>query len=406
MGARVMFSKRSLTPVAAAGPTSLFEALDLRALGAEALKNPAVSAGGAGMFFLMAAAAAVLVAGDPSAGAPSVRIRLSQPGAPPPPPGWREALAPDTPGDAPVSQDSLQLLANTQTGADGAPIGGQAVITLPGAAFPGADGAAAGHPAEALAPAPAVGLTGPGPGGGLLPMIAADGRTPAQVYARPFRSNGRPKIALVIGGLGLNAKSTREAIEQLPAEVTLSFVPYAEGLQGWIDLARANGHEVLLEAPMEPNDYPDNDPGPFTLMTAAKPPEMLQKLDWLLSRATGYFGVTNYLGSKFVGSEAAMASFDAGLKRRGLAFVDDGSASARGGGLPRVSADRVIDDQLAGDVIDKQLQSLEASATRNGQSLGAGFAYPVTLAEVGRWSQSLTQRGYQLAPASALLIHR
>ena len=399
-----MFSKRSLNPVPAAGPTNPFEALDLRALGAEALKNPATSAGGAGLFFVLAAAAMVLVAGDPSAGAPSVHIKLSQPGAPPPPPGWREALAPDTPGDAPVSQDSLQLLANAPAATDGAPTGGQAVITLPGAAGP--DGAPADHTAQALAPAPLIGLTAPGPGGSLLPIIAADGRTPAQAYARPFHSNGQPRIALVIGGLGLNAKSTREAIEQLPAEITLSFVPYAEGLQGWIDLARANGHEVLLEAPMEPNDYPDNDPGPYTLMTAGKPPETLQKLDWLLSRATGYFGVTNYLGSKFVTSDAAMATFDSGLKRRGLAFVDDGSAAARGGGLPRVSADRVIDDQLAGDVIERQLQALETSATRNGQALGAGFAYPVTLAEVNRWAQSLTQRGYQLAPTSALLIHR
>ncbi len=403
-----MFSKRSLNPVPAAGPTSPFEALDLRALGAEALKNPAVSAGGAALFFLLAAATMVLAAGDPNAGAPSVHIKLSQPGAPPPPPGWREALAPDTPGDAPVSQDTLQLLANAQPGADAAPNDGQAVITLPGASpsAVGADGATPDRSAQALPPAPLIGLTAPGPGGSLLPAIAADGRTPSQAYARPFRSNGEPKIALVIGGLGLNAKSTREAIEQLPPEITLSFVPYAEGLQGWIDLARANGHEVLLEAPMEPNDYPDNDPGPYTLLTAGRPQETLQKLDWLLSRATGYFGVTNYLGSKFVTSDSAMATFDAGLKRRGLAFIDDGSASGRAGGLPRVSADRVIDDQLAGDVIDKQLQALETSATRNGQALGAGFAYPVTLAQVGRWAQSLTQRGYQLAPTSALLIHR
>jgi hypothetical protein len=397
-----MFSKRPLNPAPAAGPASPFEALDLRALGAEALKRPMTSAGGAGAFFILVAMGLVLFAGDPSAGAPSVHIKLSQPGAPPPPPGWREALSPDTPGDATVSQDNLQLLAsNAPATPDGAPPG-EAVITLPGA-----DGApSADHSAQALPPAPMIGLTAPGPGGTLLPAIAQDGRTPFQAYARPFHSNGQPKIALVIGGLGLNAKATREAIEQLPPEVTLSFVPYAEGLQGWIDLARANGHEVLLEAPMEPNDYPNNDPGPYTLLTAGKAPDTLQKLDWLLSRATGYFGVTNYLGSKFVTSDTAMSIFDAGLKRRGLAFVDDGSASARGGGLPRASADRVIDDQLAGDVIEKQLQALEASATRNGQSLGAGFAYPVTLAEVNHWTQSLNQRGYQLAPASALLIRR
>jgi polysaccharide deacetylase 2 family uncharacterized protein YibQ len=389
-----MFSKRAVNPFPVAGSASALASVDLRALGSEALSKPAVSAGGAGLFFLLAAVAALLVAGDPSAGAPSVRIRLSQPGAPPPPPGWREALTPDAAGRVPISRERLQLLA------DGEPAASRDAPAL------GIDGAPTERAALALPRAPMAGLTAPGPGGGLLPIIAADGRGPLQAYARPFHSNGRPKIALVIGGLGLNAKSTRDAIEQLPADVTLSFAPYAEGLQSWIDLARANGHEALLEVPMEPKDYPDSDPGPYTLMATGKPPETLQRLDWLLSRATGYFGVSNYLGAKFIASDAAMTTFSAGLRRRGLAFVDDGSAAKRGGGLPRVSADRVIDDQLAGETIDNQLQALEASATRDGQALGAGLAHPVTLTEVVRWTQSLSQRGYQLAPASALLIRR
>ena len=30
--------------------------------------------------------------------------------------------------------------------------------------------------------------------------------------------------------------------------------------------ARSEGHELFLQAPMEPFDYPDNDPGPQTLL--------------------------------------------------------------------------------------------------------------------------------------------
>src|SRR4029077_15730556 len=131
-------------------------------------------------------------------------------------------------------------------------------------------------------------------------------------YARPVTLTGKPRVALIIGGLGLNAKATREAIASLPPEVTLSFVPYADGLQGWIDMARAAGHEVLLEAPMEPKDYPDNDPGPYTLMADGQQADTTRRLEWLLSRATGYFGVTNYLGSRFVQSPAAMSIFSDG----------------------------------------------------------------------------------------------
>jgi hypothetical protein len=392
-----MFSKKPQTP-AYAGMTASASPDGASGVMAAVMRNPALSVGGAALLFVLAGAGVLLAAGDPHAGDPIVRMPVTQPGTPPPP-GWKEALAPDTMGAAPVSITDLQL-----SSADTAPIQGQAVISFPGAPAPPAP---VDHTGQALPPAPIAGFTSPGPGGALLPAVASDGRTPAEAYARPFRSNGRPKIALVIGGLGLNAKATRQAIEQLPADVTLSFVPYADGLQAWIDLARQNGHEVLLETPMEPADYPDNDPGPYTLLTGAQPKENLGKLDWLMSRATGYFGLTNYLGSKFVTNEKAMSTLMLGARQHGLAFIDDGSAArVGGGGAPRASADRVIDDQLASDAIENQLLALEASALQNGQALGSGFAYPVTLDEVTRWVAALPSRGYQLAPASALTTHR
>ena len=394
-----MFSKKNQTLAFATGSVQPDATPGFGATLGEALKNPMVSVGGAAGLFLLAAAMVVVVAGDPRAGTPHVLFPVAPPGAPPPPPGWREALAPDQAGEAPVNTSDLQLLpggAQAQT-----PIQGQAVITFPGA------GGGSDRAAQALAVAPIAGMTAPGPGGAPLPAVAADGRTPAQAYARPFQANGKPKIALIIGGLGLNAKATRQAIEQLPPDVTLSFVPYAEGLQGWIDMARANGHEVLLETPMEPKDYPDNDPGPFTLMAGAAPQETLGRLDWVMSRATGYFGLTNYLGSKFVSTNKAMTTLMLGVRQHGLAFIDDGSAvTVSGGGAPRASADKVIDEQLAGDAIDKQLLSLEASALQNGQAMGSGFAYPITLDEVSRWTAALPGRGYQLAPASALTMRR
>lgn len=385
-----MFSKRNLNPVPAA-PEPAFNAPELFG---RALANPYLGAGAAAALFLATALGLIALLGDPQAGTPAVRISLAKVAAMAAPPGWREALAAERPGAPTVTEDIYRL---SETPIPGGALGGQATITLPG-----------GNGFRTAAPlpqAPIAGLTSQGPGG-LLPIIAPDGRTPAQAYARPFASNGRPKVALVIGGLGLNATATRQAIEQLPPEVTLSFVPYSEGLQGWIDLARANGHEVLLEAPMEPLDYPDNDPGPYTLMANAQGQETVKKLEWLLSRATGYFGVTNYLGSRFVASDSAMSAFTGALRGRGLAFVDDGSAAKRGGGLPRASADRIIDDQLSVDSIDQQLLALEAGALQHGQALGSGFAYPVTLAQVSAWAQSVESRGYQLAPASALTVRR
>jgi uncharacterized protein len=317
------------------------------------------------------------------------------------PPGWREALPSEPTTEAPFGTTTVSLSTTAATDADPGNPNGAAIITLSDDAHmdaPQAIGAA-------LLPAPIAGLFFQSPGGP-LPIVGADGRTPAQAYARPFAANGKARVALIIGGLGLNATTTREAINGLPADVTLSFVPYADGLQGWIDQARAAGHEVLLETPMEPRDFPQNDPGPYTLMADSAPQETTRRLEWLLSRATGYFGVTNYLGSKFVASPAAMNVFEGDLRQRGLAFIDDGSAAQVGGGLPRASADRIVDDQLDGPAIQAQLTALETQAARAGQALGSGFAYPVTLEEAARWTQGLAARNVQLVPASALATRR
>lgn len=254
---------------------------------------------------------------------------------------------------------------------------------------------------------PYEGLFEEGPGGP-LPIVSADGRRAANAYARPFENpDGVPVIAVVVGGLGVSASLTEAAIASLPPEVTLSFVPYARDLQTWMNRARAAGHEVMIELPMEPFDYPNNDPGPHTLLADAGEAENMRRLHWLLSRASGYFGVTNYLGARFTGSEAALGRVYQELDRRGLAIFHDGAGrpGAASNAATRVGAhvslaDRVLDADPSTRAVDARLLELEALAIQNGHSLGSGFAYPVTVSALQGWAEGLERRGYRLAPAS------
>lgn len=394
-----MFAKRQSAIAAAAGMAPQGKGLrpNLAPLLAQ-LKKPPVAVGAAALLLLSAGTLFVTVLGDPRAGAPSSRVALKRE-APPVAevPTGLEAFSMDGFG---LYQD---LTAEAAAAGDPA-IGGTAIITLPdGTVGAGGGGmiAAPRRTASPLPAAPIAGLSQPGPNGA-LPVIAPDGRVPAQAYARPFRADGRPRVSLIVGGLGLNAVTTRAAIERLPAEITLSFVPYAEGLQGWIDLARANGHEVMIEMPMEPTGYPDNDPGPYTLLAASDAADIAAKMNWLLGRATGYFAVTNYLGDRFMTSEAGMGAFMGVLRQRGVAFLDDGSARRRPGAWARASADRIIDEVQSPAAIVAQLNALEASAKQRGAALGTGFSYPVTVEAAARWADGLDARGLQLAPASAM----
>jgi hypothetical protein len=360
-----------------------FGPVRLRAL----IANPFVRAAGAAALLGVTAAALVLTLGPSLRDAGVVKAPLAAALAHAPA-GWREALHPLSGGPA-ISHDVVRLSERPVDAALGEAPWRHSPPPPPPAAGP-------------LPPAPIAGLFAPGPGGP-LPVIGKDGRTAFDAYRRPFQSNGRPRIALVIGGLGLDARLTQAAIDTLPAEITFAFSPYADGLQAWIDKARARGHEVLLETPMEPVNYPDNDPGPYALMAQSPGPDTVKKLEWILSRASGYFGLTNSLGSRFLASDSAYSAFATAARGRGLGFIDDGQAANRHGlGLPRASAERAVDSQPTEIGVEQQLLALESGALQRGQALGEGSPYPVTLATVATWAHGLDGRGFQLAPASAL----
>jgi len=245
---------------------------------------------------------------------------------------------------------------------------------------------------------------------GPLPIVGSDGREPWQVYARPFDEFiTRPRISIVISGLGLSSLITRTAIETLPGEVTLGFSIYGNNLESWIDEARGAGHEVILMVPMEPYEYPKHDPGPDTLRVDLKAEDNLARLRHVLSRATRYVGVTNDMGSKFTATEAAITPVLEELKARGLLFLDARTSQysaaariARELRLPRAINNRYLDNQPNEQEILSQLEQLENVARTYGAAVGVGRPYPVTIRTVKKWADGLEARGFVLAPLTAV----
>jgi len=245
---------------------------------------------------------------------------------------------------------------------------------------------------------------------GPLPRIADDGRTPMAAYGPAAKADGRPRIALVITGLGINARITAAAIKALPAAVTLAFASNAGDVQNWISQARAAGHEVLLEVPMEPYDFPDSDPGPHTLTVTASENSNIDRLTWALTRATGYSGVTNFLGGRFMASPDSLAPVMTFLARRGLLFFDSEQDAhsaapdvARQLNAPYVGNSLSVDDIQSAAEIDSRLSALESRARSGASAVGVGFVYPVTVDRVSNWANGLSGRGFVLVPPSVIV---
>jgi len=245
---------------------------------------------------------------------------------------------------------------------------------------------------------------------GPLPRVADDGRTPMSAYAPPIVPAKGPRIALIVMGLGLSAKATSAALAGLPPAVTLAFAPHAGDVQSWVNQARQRGHEVLLEIPMEPFDYPDSDPGPHTLRAGASAQNNASRLDWSLSRFTGYAGVTNFLGGRMLTDSDALEPVLTTLARRGLMFFDDGSVPnsvapdvAHRLNAPFAQSAAVIDESQDAVDIDRHLSDLEARAHASGSAAGTAFLYPITIARIAQWAKGLAGRGFVLVPASAIV---
>ncbi|MGI9413278.1 MAG: divergent polysaccharide deacetylase family protein [Hyphomicrobiales bacterium] len=276
--------------------------------------------------------------------------------------------------------------------------------------------ASGGQIIDSLPTAPLAGLSEQGANGS-LPKISSAGKTPAQAYARPIsRAQADPntaKIAILVGGMGLSVSGTSIAINRLPADVSLAFAPYSKSLQKWVHKARQNGHEVMMQLPMEPFDYPDNDPGPHTLLSTLPPPDNVRRLEWLLSRFTGYFGVTNYMGAKFTSSTDALRPVFRQLNRRGLVYMEDGSSArshsqkiARDVKLKATSADLIIDSDPNVDAIKRALKQLETIALERGIAIGVASGLPVTVEQITEWTATLKEKGIQLVPVSATITLR
>jgi uncharacterized protein len=248
---------------------------------------------------------------------------------------------------------------------------------------------------------------------GPLPKVGADGARVSDIYARPVKvvagKQDGPRIAIVVSGLGIGSAATADALGKLPGVVTFALAPYGSNLDQIATRARGDGHEVLLQVPMEPFDYPDNDPGPQTLLTTLDAAQNVDRMQWLMSRFQGYVGIANFMGARFTASEQALTPVLREAAKRGLIYLDDGSSQRSVAGqvsgannLPFAKADLAIDAVPTPGDVDRALGRLETLARERGVAVGMASALPVSIERIAKWAKGVEGRGVTLVPITAV----
>lgn len=248
---------------------------------------------------------------------------------------------------------------------------------------------------------------------GPIPRMSGSGRTPFEAYRQEpdaAAGDGKVRVAIVVSGLGISSSGTLDAIEKLPPGVTMGFAPYGKDLERTVNAARQGGHEVILEVPLEPFDYPDNDPGPDTLLTGQPPRENLNRLYRVMSRFEGYIGVMNNMGARFTSSGADLAPIMEELGARGLGYIDDGSSNrslaeqfATANRVPFAKVGMTLDATPSRSAILAGLDQLVTAARSNGEAIGLVSALPVSIETITEWSAGLADQNIEIVPVSALM---
>ncbi|HEY3622930.1 MAG TPA: divergent polysaccharide deacetylase family protein [Roseiarcus sp.] len=250
---------------------------------------------------------------------------------------------------------------------------------------------------------------------GLLPRIGVDGARPFEAYARavvldPRLSLGSPRIALVVGGFGVNPEDAESAIAKLPGAVTLGFSPSGRAVEQQAAEAREAGHETVLQARLDDFSNLTGGLGAHVLSTSASDAENLDSLRWQMGGFTGYVAVVNNPGGKFTTDRQHMSPILKEIADRGLGYLDDGAPSggvrqdvSASAPMPSARADVVIDAYAAPEAVDTSLSRLVELAGGRGSAIGVASATPGSVERLARWTNGLDSKGVALVPLSALM---
>lgn len=236
------------------------------------------------------------------------------------------------------------------------------------------------------------------------PAVQTKKREPLQ------RKTGKTAlVAIVIDDLGADIKQAREILS-LRGKITFAVMPGLSQSKKVAELARQNGHEVLLHLPMEYRNR-NGKPAPGMLRADMTPMEFLTTVSDNVESVPGAIGINNHEGSSLTENQEAMKFLMAELKARNLMFLDSFTsaksvayATAKEFGLKSARRDVFLDNEADNPAsIRKQLDELTAIARKNGKAIGIGHPHPATINELRKWLTEADSQGIELVPVSRLM---
>ena len=220
---------------------------------------------------------------------------------------------------------------------------------------------------------------------------------------------GLPRIAIVIDDLGDNLETARKVLALAPA-VTVAVIPFRAASAAVAAAAVTGGHEVILHLPLEPERGAAMEGGSGFLRTAMEPEYLESQLERDLRAVPYIVGVNGHMGSRFTSDPRAMRTLLAGLRERGLFFLDSKTSPesvaadvAAGLQVPFAERDVFLDHDPEPAAVARALATAASVARQAGQAIAIGHPHASTLAALATWLPAAARQGFEIVPVSQLV---
>lgn len=165
----------------------------------------------------------------------------------------------------------------------------------------------------------------------LLPARSSDGGS-----IPPGPRAGEPLLAIVVDDFGYYYNGIVEGFLSIDAPITLSVIPRTHHANRIAEEAHRSGKAVIAHIPMEPIEYPAEDPGEGALMVGQDVETLRELVAKGLDSSPLFEGVNNHMGSRAMLDRQVVEVLLTEALERNLYFVDSKTIA---GGVAREVAD-------------------------------------------------------------------
>jgi polysaccharide deacetylase 2 family uncharacterized protein YibQ len=218
------------------------------------------------------------------------------------------------------------------------------------------------------------------------------------------------KLAVIIDDVGYPSP-TIDGYQRFEGKLTFSVLPFQPESANYAQILHHAGFEIMIHIPMEPEGYPEKEPGVGALFVYDSRDEVERKLQKMIQVTPYATGANNHMGSLATQHPDLMTYTLSFLNAEGLYFVDSRTSPhssayelSRQLQIESGKRDVFLDNHDDFAFINKQFEELKTIARERGTAIGIGHMQNQNLLDVlNHHMATLHEEGFELVFTSEAL---